>query len=792
VSKFSFHKHLVFQVSLFVTVVSIVTITYLSAYISHQQSEAVSRQLKHQAVVVADNLAAVTGGYVITRNYTLIEEVLLKAAQFESVHSMQIIGVNGNVLSNVVKNKNYEIVPKFNKVKYKILAKHEMSIKQSEDNMEIITPIILGDIVGWVRVVYSLDSIKQTKVRIWTNNLTNGFFITLLTISILIYYLRKPVVSIKKYTDFADKLNEYNGDVIKIDKRSVELSRLGAALNSASVNLYEHHDKLQEMLNEMESVAAIAEHSSDIIVSIGVDNSVKYMNETAKNAINELLPRGDTGYILKLLPDGFEDIFEKCISGDVSFKSIESDVNHHVFLWKFTPLCSQGVVHCHALDITERKQAEEKLAHHESFDILTNLPNRVLAQDRLKQAIKRSRRLNAHVGILFLGVDRFKTVNDTLGHGSGDKIISAIAKRLNQCLRDGDTLARFGGDVFLIILNDLKQALDSKIVAEKALKTMFEEFSLDDKKFKLSLSIGITSCPDDEVDANKIIRNADIAMHKAKENGGNIYQFYASEFNDQALVRVEMESELRHALNNNELFLTYQPQIDIASNRVIGAEALIRWINDSLGSVPPDKFIPVAEDSGLIVPIGEWVLKTACFEAKKWQQKFNLPLRVAVNVSARQFIGGDFPAAVERILNETGLPVNNLELEMTESLLIEDDPGVIETINRLKELGVTLALDDFGTGYSSLSYLKRFPFDILKIDRAFIKDVMENPEDASLCKAIVAIATSLKLDVIGEGVETKEQLDFLRAIGADIVQGYYHSKPLKSIEFVKYVENAIR
>ena len=770
------------------TVVSIVTITYLSAYISHHQSETVSRQLKHQAVVIADNLAAVTSAYVVTRNYTLIEEVLLKAARFESIQSMQVIGANGSALSSVVKNKNSEIAPEFRKIKYNIPDENEMKIRQSEDSMEILTPIVLGDVVGWVRVVYSLDRIKKTKEKIWINNLTNGFFIMLFTISVLIYFLRKPVVSIKKYTEFADKLNEYNGDVIKVDKRSFELARLGAALNRASVNLYEHHDQLQEMLDKVESVAAIAEQSSDVIVSVGEGDSVKYINEAAKNVINDVFSDTDTAHILKLLPDNFENIFEKCISENMSFSDIESYVEQRIFLWKFTPHCSQGVLHCHALDITEKKQVEEKLAHHENFDILTDLPNRVLAQDRLKQAVKRSRRLNTHVGVLFLGVDRFKTVNDTLGHGAGDVIISEISNRLNKCLREGDTLARFGGDVFLIILNDLKQAIDSNIVAEKALDVMREEFSLGNKKFKLSLSIGITSCPDDEVDINKIIRNADMAMHKAKEKGGDIYQFYASEFNEQVLMRVEMESELRRAPGNGELFLMYQPQIDISSNKIIGAEALIRWKNDSLGLVPPDRFIPVAEDSGLIVPIGEWVLKTACFEAKKWQKMFDFPVRVAVNVSARQFVG-DFCVTVKRILDETGLPVDCLELEMTESLLVEDDPDVIETINRLKQLGVTLALDDFGTGYSSLSYLKRFSFDILKIDRTFIKDVMENPEDASLCKAIVAIASSLKLDVVGEGVETKEQLGFLRAIGADISQGYYHSRPLESSQFIEYTKN---
>jgi len=647
----------------------------------------------------------------------------------------------------------------------------------------------LGDVVGWVRIIYKFEKINKAKINIWKNNLVSGFLMTLITVFVLILVLRKPVVSIKKYTDFADKLNEHNGDIIKVDKRSIELSRLGNALNSASVNLFDQHNKLQETLGDMERVAEIVEQSPDIILSIGANGEVEYINSTTKNKIKALFSSDDENNVLKLLPDNASEIVQRCLSENNSSSDIESYFKNDTYLWKFTPLKTHNVVHCHAIDITEKKQAEERLVYQANYDSLTGLPNRVLALDRLKQSIKISKRSNNHIGIMLLGVDRFKTVNDTLDHGSGDKIIKVIAERLASCIREGDTLARFEGDVFLIILNDLRQMLDSKVVAEKAIAVMSDEFVVANHNFHLGLSVGITGCPDDESNEDKLVRNADIAMNKAKESGGNTYQFYTSEFNEQALKKVQMESELRHALENNELFLTYQPQIDIVNNKIIGAEALIRWVNDRLGFVPPDKFISIAEDTGLIVPIGEWVLRTACIEAKKWQHTFDSSLRVAVNVSARQFIGQNFPATVKKVLEETGLSAKNLELEITESLLIEDAHDIVDAINQLKEIGVTLALDDFGTGYSSLSYLKRFPFDILKIDRAFIKDVMENPEDASLCKAIVAIAASLKLYVIGEGVETQEQLDFLNAIGADIVQGYFCSKPLEALPFIEYVES---
>jgi len=786
-NKYNFHRYLIVQIVFFVTFVSIATITYLSSYISHQQADSVSRQLKNQAIVLAKNIAATTSSYVITRDYTSIEEILLRAGQFESISSIQIVDSNGKTLSNVTKSTDGSIAPVFKAVKFNIPDGNELKINQFSDKIEIIAPVVLGDVVGWVRVIYSLDRIKQEKINIWVSNLTIGFAITILTVTILIFLLRKPVVSLKKYTEFADKLNEYSGEETHVDEDSVEMARLGGALNRASINLYEHHSKLQSMLSDMERIAAIAEHSPDIIVSIGIGNSVEYLNVAAKNAIDNFVPPDDKYNIMKILPANIDQVYERCISGNITVSNIESHVGDRIYLWKFTPFVSQSVLHCHAIDITEKKAAEERIVYQSNYDALTNLPNRTLVLDRLKQSISRSKRTKTHVGVLLLSVDRIALVNDTMGHNSGDRIIIEIAERMGACIRDADTLARFSDDTFLIILNDLRRALDAKVVAEKTIAAMSKEFDMERHRFHLGVSIGIAGCPDDENDENMLIRFADMALHKARKRGGNVYQFYTPEYNEQALVRVETEAELRHALENQELFLTYQPQIDISSNTIIGAEALIRWVNGKFGFVPPDRFIPMAEDTGLIVSIGEWVLRTACAEAINWQETFGLPLRVAVNVSARQFSGEDFPATVKKILDETGLSPSSLELEMTESLLAENSCDVKAVLERLKEIGVTLALDDFGTGYSSLSYLKTFPFDILKIDRAFIQDVIDDPDDASLCKAIVAIAESLELKVLGEGVETAEQLDFLRNIGTNMVQGYFYSKPLEIAQFIEYV-----
>lgn len=436
-------------------------------------------------------------------------------------------------------------------------------------------------------------------------------------------------------------------------------------------------------------------------------------------------------------------------------------------------------------DITGRKAAEERIQFLAYYDALTGLPNRTLLQDRLAKALAGARRRNEKVALLFLDLDRFKIINDSLGHTFGDLLLQDVAERLKKWARAQDTVARIGGDEFLIVLTALNDAPDAAVAAERIMDVMAARFVIQGRTFTVSCSVGISTFPEHGTDSETLIKNADAAMYCAKENGRNVFRFFTEEMNAQVVERLTIEHDLRLAVENKELFLMYQPQMDIASGQIIGLEALIRWQHPQLGLVPPDRFIRVAENSGLIVPIGEWVLKTACSLIRKWQDQGLPVVPIAVNVSAVQFRQEGFRELIKKVLDETHLAAEYLELELTESLLLSNADLTFPVLQELKAMGLRLAIDDFGTGYSSLSYLRQFPVHKLKIDRSFIQSVAVNPDDASITAAIISLGKSLNLKVIAEGVESEEQMSFLRAHGCDEIQGYYFSKPLTAVEAVE-------
>ncbi|MFZ5877352.1 MAG: EAL domain-containing response regulator [Nitrospirota bacterium] len=429
-------------------------------------------------------------------------------------------------------------------------------------------------------------------------------------------------------------------------------------------------------------------------------------------------------------------------------------------------------------DVTERKLAEERMHYLAHFDALTGLPNRVLFQDRLTQNAINAARHDRIVGVMFIDLDRFKTINDTLGHTVGDVFLKAVADRLASCVRGGDTVARLGGDEFAIILADMAQPDDAASLARKILGEFSRPFSTGPHELVVTSSIGITLYPTDDDCVDHLLRNADAAMYRAKELGRNTYQFYTAEMNVKAVERLDVEMHLRRALERDEFVLHYQPQIDLSTRRILGVEALIRWVRPDRGMISPAEFIPVAEDAGLIGPIGEWVLRTACRQARAWEAADIAPLRLAVNVSAIQFRRPDFVATLDRILSESGLSPTRLELEITESLLMGHDSAVLGRLATLHDMGMTFSIDDFGTGYSSLGYLKRFPIDVLKIDRSFVGNAVADADQETIAAAIVSLAHSLKLRVVAEGVETEDQSTFLRSLGCDVAQGYLYSRPL--------------
>ena len=429
-------------------------------------------------------------------------------------------------------------------------------------------------------------------------------------------------------------------------------------------------------------------------------------------------------------------------------------------------------------DITARKVAEERIQFLAYYDALTGLPNRTLLQDRLGKALAGARRQKCKIALLFLDLDSFKIINDSLGHSVGDLLLQEVAERLKKWGREQDTVARLGGDEFLITLTQVKDLADVAVAAERLMDAMTAGFVVQGHSLNVSCSIGVSIFPEHGTDCETLIKNADAAMYGAKECGRNNFRFFAEDMNAQAVERLSLENSLRLALGKKELFLVYQPQLHVATGKVTGLEALLRWQHPDLGLVPPDKFIRIAENSGLIVPIGEWVLRTACRQARKWQDDGLPAVSVAVNVSAVQFRQQGFCELIRSVLHETGLAAQCLELELTESVLLANADVTLSVLRELKSMGLTLAIDDFGTGYSNFTSLRQFGVSKLKIDRSFISDVATNPDDSAITAAIISMAKSLRLKVIAEGVENEAQMSFLRTHQCDEIQGYYFSKPL--------------
>jgi diguanylate cyclase (GGDEF)-like protein len=429
----------------------------------------------------------------------------------------------------------------------------------------------------------------------------------------------------------------------------------------------------------------------------------------------------------------------------------------------------------------EHARRVEYLAYH---DGLTGLPNRSMFSKLLSQRISEARRYNRQLAVAFLDLDRFKQINDTLGHEAGDQLLQEVATRLQGCVRDSDTVARLGGDEFVVLLPELDGKY-AAIVAHKILAVIGKTFSLIGHEFRVTASIGISVYPQDGQDEQTLTKNADIAMYQAKAEGKNNFQFYSEKLNANSLERLTLESSLRHALERDEFRLHYQAKRDIRSGRIAGVEALLRWEHPDLGTVNPMQFIPVAEETGLIVPIGKWVLKTACLQSMAWQNEGLPPLSIAVNMTPRQFSDEYLLQDLASILKATGMNPQLLELELAESLLIHDVENTLRILTGLKSLGIRIAVDDFGTGYSSLATLQRFPLDTVKIDRSFIGDLAGPSENAGLADAIIAMGKSLSLTVIAQGVETKEQADFLRAHACDELQGFYFNRPLPAHQFAQ-------
>ena len=575
-----------------------------------------------------------------------------------------------------------------------------------------------------------------------------------------------------------------------------------ASLASVAASVLQVHSLAQRSTHAYVQVEAQLQHQSQIldqihesVLTMDLSGFITSWNKGAERLFGYSSVEAVGRNILFLYEDedmSFHDAFveqggrlmevrRKKKSGEIFWASLS-----------LSPLCdmhdrSIGLI-AYLTDITERKLAEERIHHLAYYDALTNLPNRTLLTKLVDQALTVAQRSKLHGCVLFIDLNRFKMINDTLGRQIGDELLRDVAQRFRSVLRDQDLVARLGGDEFAVGLFDISQHYEASMVAHKLLAALSAPFLIGGHDLRVGGSIGISVYPQDGADAETLLRLADIAMYRAKQGGGDAdgdhIAFYSQDMNQGMQERMRIESGLRHALGNGQLLLHYQPKFSIASGKIIGAEALVRWLHPERGLVPPAEFIPLAEATGLVVQVGEWVLEAACAQAQQWKQAGLPPIRLAVNVSAREFTSA-LPGRVQETLVRYGLEPSWLELEITESTLMHNIDRVIGIMDRITALGVTLSLDDFGTGYSSLSYLKRFPIDTLKIDRSFTTGIPSDASDCAIATTIISIAQQLHHKVIAEGVETAEQLAFLKSSGCDEVQGYLFSRPLPAVAFEK-------
>ena len=593
---------------------------------------------------------------------------------------------------------------------------------------------------------------------------------------------KRPFFSIEHRIVLPDKSIRYvsqQGEVVEAEGQTVKI--VGTFQDITDRHLADQ---------EMKKLSLAVEQTADSIMITDVNGRIEYVNSAFEEITgykkSEIM--GQTPRILKSEAQNkkfYRRLWECILNGDVFSDVIinrrkdgtlyyeeKTITPQKDIMGKITHFISSGK------DITERMESQELLKHLAHHDNLTGMPNRLLFQDRLHQAMSRVSWHKRIIAILFIDLDRFKRINDTLGHEVGDQLLCQAAERLNGCVREGDTVARLGGDEFAVILNDLASRDDISPICEKIIHSLTQPFIINKNELFVSASIGIAQFPVDGDDNKTLLKKADMAMYEAKAKGGENYCFYSEQGNAGQFERLSLESKLRRALENNEFFLHYQPQLHLKSVQVISREVLLRWTHPEFSDITPNIFIPVLEETGLISPVGEWVILQACKDEMVRQQAGLAPQRVAVNLSIRQFKQSDFVSRVEDIINQTGINANCLELEVTEGLLIKDISETAKTLHELHELGVKLSIDDFGTGYSSMNYLKRLPFDTLKIDQSFVRDILQNKDDAAITSAIITLAHSMELEVVAEGVETMEQLQYLYRQGCDLIQGFLFERPI--------------
>jgi len=765
---------------------------FLGAYRIYQAkmsfSDEISRSGKERATLIAESLSNLIKAY----DYGNIESLAERIVKMQDVQQI------------IIKNRAGKIM----------VSRNGSNSDPKGKALQFTSPVTFaGENIGSIELLLSLDRLENA-VHITYRNII--FVISLFAIffGILIYssvsiFIVKPLLRLSQAAnqlalgDFSAVLPAASADELgnlvhafssmRETRKNVEseLNNLNASLETiVMARIAELHDSeayIHAVLDNVnEGIIVIDEAGTIVSFNTAAEKIFGYgAPEIINHNFGQLVSTENfelTGKYRKYSEKGQQEVSLFGVNREVV--GLRKNFSAFPLELKTSQLSIQNrlLYITSARDISDRKDAEQRIRYMASHDSLTNLPNRTLLQDRIQQTLAHNRRRKQQAAVLFIDLDKFKAINDTLGHDYGDGLLKEVAERLLPEVRSEDTVARQGGDEFIILLCQISHPQDAGTIAQELLNALTRPFYIKGKELHVSASIGIAIFPEDGDTTETLMKNSDIAMYHAKESGRGNFQFFSAKLNAQALEKQSLIVDLRHAIERNELFLVYQPVVDMLSGDVTGMEVLLRWQHPVIGLVSPVKFIPLAEESGLILSIGEWVLKAACAQLLAWQnQGYGVP-RLAINLSAKEFRQKTLAANIAFILKEAGVEANSIGIEITESMLVQNIDEVVETLLQLSNMGLEISIDDFGTGYSSLSYLKRFPINKLKIDKSFVDDIATHPDDAAIVKAIIAMAHGLSMKVVTEGVETKEQLDFLRQHGCEQYQGYFFSKPLPSAE----------